>query len=178
MTGLWTSHCCFTLEKSHISFIHLLLLSCYFTLLTDTASKNKMANVSHGRGGKLSLSIYCHHLIALPGAANIGPDTNTYVDGEITREGPIGNQGDGSYSAGRGGAGNIDHEAGFSKHGAPHDSDAVPETATRIAKEESHHVGRGGAGNEQHVHHSTKKDGEGKKEGFVEKIKGMFSSKK
>jgi hypothetical protein len=112
-----------------------------------------------------------------PGAANIGPDTNTYVDGEITREGPVGNQGDGSYSAGRGGAGNIDHEAGTAKHGAPHDSDIVPETATRIAKEESHHVGRGGAGNEQHAHakkEEHKKDGGG----FVEKIKGMFSSKK
>ena len=39
---------------------------------------------SHGRGG----------------AGNIAPDENTYVDGEITREGPVGNQGDGAYSTG------------------------------------------------------------------------------
>ncbi|OCT48787.1 hypothetical protein CLCR_05250 [Cladophialophora carrionii] len=110
-----------------------------------------MANVSHGRGG----------------AANIKPDTQTYVDGEIVREGPVGNQGDGPYSAGRGGAGNIDHQGGKA-HTAPADADVIPETATRIAKEESHHVGRGGAGNELHVHD--------KKTGFMDKLKGLFGS--
>lgn len=40
--------------------------------------------VSHGRGG----------------AANIRPDDQAYADGEITREGPVGDQGDGAYSAG------------------------------------------------------------------------------
>jgi hypothetical protein len=99
------------------------------------------------------------------GAANIGPDANTYVDGEITREGPTGNQGDGPYSAGRGGVGNIDPSGNPST--APHDADIVPETATRIAKEESHHVGRGGAGNEAHVH-------EEKKGGIMNKIKSFF----
>jgi hypothetical protein len=54
-------------------------------------------------------------------------------------------------------------------HTAPADSDTVPETATRIAREESHHVGRGGLGNEAHVH--DKKSG-----GFVEKLKGFFGS--
>ena len=39
---------------------------------------------SHGRGG----------------AGNIAPDPNVYVDGEITREGPEGDQGDGAYSTG------------------------------------------------------------------------------
>ena len=39
---------------------------------------------SHGRGG----------------AGNIAPDQNVYVDGEITREGPEGDQGDGAYSTG------------------------------------------------------------------------------
>ncbi|KIW65118.1 hypothetical protein PV04_07401 [Phialophora macrospora] len=110
-----------------------------------------MANVSHGRGG----------------AANIAPDEQTYVDGEIVREGPVGNQGDGPYSAGRGGAGNIDHE-GSKVHTAPADTDVIPETATRIAKEESHHVGRGGAGNEAHVHE--------KKATFLDKVKGFFGS--
>ncbi|KAJ9615849.1 hypothetical protein H2200_001926 [Cladophialophora chaetospira] len=100
------------------------------------------------------------------GAANIGPDSDTYVDGEIVREGSVGNQGDGPYSAGRGGAGNID-EVG-KMHTAPADADVVPETATRIAKEESHHVGRGGAGNEAHIH--DKKDGGG----FMNKLKNIF----
>ena len=40
--------------------------------------------VSHGRGG----------------AGNIAPDENTYADGEIVREGPLGDQGDGAYSSG------------------------------------------------------------------------------
>ncbi|KIX99021.1 uncharacterized protein Z520_05482 [Fonsecaea multimorphosa CBS 102226] len=111
-----------------------------------------MANVSHGRGG----------------AANIGPDDHTYVDGGIVREGPVGNQGDGPYSAGRGGAGNIEHEVKPTSD-VPHDAEVVPETATRVAKVESHHVGRGGAGNEQHIH-------EKKQSGWMDKVKGFFGS--
>ncbi|ETN37323.1 uncharacterized protein HMPREF1541_08314 [Cyphellophora europaea CBS 101466] len=96
--------------------------------------------VSHGRGG----------------AANIRPDDTPYIDGEIVREGLVGDQGDGKYSAGRGGQGNITGEPVKAPH-APHDSDMVPETAMRVEKEESHHFGRGGAGNEAHVH--EKKEG-------------------
>ena len=92
-------------------------------------------NVSHGRGG----------------AANINPDANTYADGEIVREGSVGDQGDGKYSSGRGGAANIVGQEKIAS-GAPHDAEVVPETATRIDKHESHHIGRGGAGNETHVH--------------------------
>lgn len=40
--------------------------------------------VSHGRGG----------------AGNIAPDETRYTDGEIVREGPVGDQGDGAYSTG------------------------------------------------------------------------------
>ena len=40
--------------------------------------------ISHGRGG----------------AGNIDRDTNTYTDGSIVREGPLGDQGDGAYSSG------------------------------------------------------------------------------
>ncbi|KIW83295.1 hypothetical protein AYO20_05438 [Fonsecaea nubica] len=108
--------------------------------------------VSHGRGG----------------AANIGPDDQTYVDGGIVREGPVGDQGDGPYSAGRGGVGNIEHDT-KPVAGPPHDADVIPETATRVAKLESHHVGRGGAGNEEHVH-------EKKHESFIDKIKAFFGS--
>jgi Protein of unknown function (DUF3602) len=43
--------------------------------------------------------------------------------------------------------------------GQPHDAEVVPETATRIAKEESHHFGRGGAGNEAHVQERQKGEG-------------------
>ena len=92
-------------------------------------------NISHGRGG----------------AANIGPDANTYADGEIVREGAVGDQGDGKYSSGRGGAANIVGQETLSS-GASHDADVVLETATKIDKHESHHIGRGGAGNETHVH--------------------------
>jgi len=111
-----------------------------------------MANVSHGRGD----------------AANIGPDDTPYTDGEIVREGPVGNQGDGPYSTGRGGVGNIDPDGQKTTH--PHDTDVIPETATKISKEESHHVGRGGAGNEAHVH-------EKKNQSIADKIKGLFSHK-
>ncbi|EXJ87056.1 hypothetical protein A1O3_04013 [Capronia epimyces CBS 606.96] len=112
-----------------------------------------MSKVSHGRGG----------------AANIAPDDTPYVDGAIVREGLVGNQGDGPYSAGRGGAGNID-TAGEPTT-APHDSEIIPETATRVAKEESHHVGRGGAGNEAHVHDK-------KHEGLADKLKHFFIKRK
>lgn len=97
-----------------------------------------------------------HALILIPtGAANIRPDDTPYVDGEIVREGPVGDQGDGKYSAGRGGTGNISGNA-MAEGGHPNDADMVPEVATRIDKQESHHVGRGGAGNEHHVHDKTK----------------------
>ena len=93
------------------------------------------------------------------GAANIAPDDTVYTDGEIVREGPVGDQGDGKYSSGRGGVGNVVGQPVEKAGGLPHDEDIVPETATRIAKEESHHFGRGGAGNAQHVH--EKKEGGG-----------------
>lgn len=84
------------------------------------------------------------------GAANITPDDTPYADGEIVREGPVGDQGDGPYSAGRGGAGNIEAQD-RPRSATPHDADVIPDTAARIEKVESHHVGRGGAGNESHV---------------------------
>ncbi|EXJ88252.1 hypothetical protein A1O1_05182 [Capronia coronata CBS 617.96] len=103
------------------------------------------------------------------GAANIAPDDTPYADGEIVREGPVGDQGDGPYSAGRGGAGNI--VADGEPAAVPHDAEVIPETATRISREESHHVGRGGAGNEAHVQ-------EKKQEGLADKLKHFFFKKK
>lgn len=109
-----------------------------------------------------------------------------YADGGIVREGPEGDQGAGTYSAGRGGAGNIDYDPNDPNRPYTGDDDVVPETATRIAKEESHHVGRGGAGNEAHVHKKKEKETvnqygyekEVPKESLMEKIKDVFHRKK
>jgi len=89
-------------------------------------------------------------LTCASGAGNIRPDDTLYTDGEIIREGPVGDQGDGPYSAGRGGVGNIDHDGSTGDHttGRAGDDEYVPETATRPVKKEPQHFGRGGAGNE------------------------------
>ena len=113
--------------------------------------------VSHGRGGRYQ---FTHHgsILTHSGAANITPDDTVYTDGAIVREGAEGDQGDGKYSSGRGGGGNIGGKR-LDVAGQPHDEEIVPETATRVAREESHHYGRGGAGNTEHVH--EKKEGGG-----------------
>lgn len=85
--------------------------------------------ISHGRGG----------------AGNINPDNTKYVDGEIVRQGEVGSHGDGAFSTGRGGDGNIG-DAG-SASGPRTDTDVVPDEATRQAENEDYHVGRGGAAN-------------------------------
>lgn len=119
------------------------------------------------------------------GAANIRPDDTPYADGEITREGPVGDQGDGPYSAGRGGAGNIAKDAATSDQIG--DEDIVPETATRQAKHENYHFGRGGAGNE--YHNKSKEDEKEEKveqygfqkkvphESLKDKVKDIFHKK-
>lgn len=114
------------------------------------------------------------------GAANISPDDTPYADGEITREGPVGDQGDGAYSAGRGGAGNIDKgTTGGEQIG---DEDIVPETATRTAKDENFHYGRGGAGNtiKTEKHETVSQYGFDKKvpqESLKDKIKDLLHHK-
>ena len=61
-------------------------------------------NVSHGRGGKPALlkvpSNPIHVDLETKGVGNINPDDTPYTDGEIVREGPTGDQGDGAYSVG------------------------------------------------------------------------------
>jgi hypothetical protein len=86
---------------------------------------------------------------------------NRYVDGEIVREGPYGDQGDGAYSAGvstfspikpkpptnapnstqRGGAGNIGSPMVRPVSRAPHDADMIPELAVRDSVDETYHTG-------------------------------------
>ncbi|KAL2041405.1 hypothetical protein N7G274_005787 [Stereocaulon virgatum] len=130
--------------------------------------------VSHGRGG----------------AGNIAPDQKSYTDGEIVREGPLGDQGDGAYSSGRGGAGNISSPGLRPTKGkSPGDTDVIPETAMRVGggEHDRYHVGRGGEGN---IHREEggvleakeKGHGHGHKEGLVEKaekkIEGVLGHKK
>lgn len=93
-----------------------------------------------------------------------------YVDGEIVREGPYGDQGDGAYSAGvsttisphptnpnpkpksttptdardsiqRGGAGNIGSPMVRPSSRAPHDVEMIPELAVRDSTDETYHTG-------------------------------------
>ncbi|KYK55407.1 hypothetical protein DCS_07370 [Drechmeria coniospora] len=91
------------------------------------------AEVSHGRGG----------------AGNINPDDTLYVDGEIARTGVEGSHGDGAYSSGRGGLGNI---GDIGRAPTPRrDQDMIPEAALRPSQDTEFHTGRGGAGNEMHV---------------------------
>lgn len=93
---------------------------------------------------------------------------NRYVDGEIVREGPYGDQGDGAYSAGvstttishpatilpksgtgtdardstqRGGAGNIGSPMVRPSSRAPHDVEMIPELAVRDSTDETYHTG-------------------------------------
>ncbi len=65
--------------------------------------------VSHGRGGNTPLALSISLRLSRPslthsppasGAGNIEHDERAYADGEIVREGPLGDQGDGAYSAG------------------------------------------------------------------------------
>ncbi|MCJ1298468.1 hypothetical protein MMC08_001258 [Hypocenomyce scalaris] len=95
--------------------------------------------VSHGRGG----------------AANIRPDPTPYADGEIVREGPVGDQGDGAFSTGRGGTANIGSPHVKPTLKAPGDEDIVPETAIKPGEAyENYHTGRGGEGNIHKEHRS------------------------
>ncbi|MCJ1423750.1 hypothetical protein MMC29_001634 [Sticta canariensis] len=117
--------------------------------------------VSHGRGG----------------AGNVLPDDTPYVDGEITREGPIGDQGDGAYSAGcyeqRGGAGNIGSPGLKPTSNTPGDVEVVPEVALRPSSE-NYHVGRGGEGNV----HKDSTPPPTVHEGLADKLKHKFLGKK
>ncbi|KAF6230007.1 hypothetical protein HO133_004345 [Letharia lupina] len=116
--------------------------------------------VSHGRGG----------------AGNIEHDEKAYTDGEIVREGALGDQGDGPYSSGRGGAGNMESPSLKPRKGSamPGDDDVVPETAMRPEPAyENFHTGRGGEGN---VHRDRPAGHE--HEGLKEKAKHLFGGGK
>ncbi|RDL34682.1 Uncharacterized protein BP5553_07810 [Venustampulla echinocandica] len=112
--------------------------------------------VSHGRGG----------------AGNIGADDTPYGDGEIVREGVVGDHGDGAFSTGRGGLANIGSPG--LKATPRKDEISIPEVALRPSMEnENFHVGRGGGGN-VHIGEGTKKH----PEGLADKLKNKLFKKK
>ncbi|KAK3941492.1 hypothetical protein QBC46DRAFT_382322 [Diplogelasinospora grovesii] len=123
--------------------------------------------VSHGRGG----------------AGNINPDDTPYTDGEVVRAGAEGSHGDGAFSTGRGGTGNIGdaHKPQAAKR---LDKEIIPETATRPSQDNSdYHTGRGGAGNEHLAPgHDHKKAERHTPKGLADKLKsklfGAFGGKK
>ncbi|GKZ87886.1 hypothetical protein AnigIFM59636_005802 [Aspergillus niger] len=104
--------------------------------------------------------------------------------GRGVREGVYGDQGDGAYSAGRGGAGNIGspHVRPTSK--IPHDAEMIPELAIRQSVDGDYHTGRGGQGN-VHLDEEHKKEKEEKKhhkgpahEGLADKLKHKLFGRK
>ncbi|KAL9006177.1 MAG: hypothetical protein Q9188_001056 [Gyalolechia gomerana] len=108
----------------------------------------------------------------------------TYIDPyaimpEEISHGRGGDQGDGPYSAGRGGAGNIESPRVKPTNvgGQRGDSDVIPETALREpgASYENYHTGRGGGGNV----HKEKHDAETvEQKGLGEKLKEKIMGKK
>jgi len=120
------------------------------------SARNSTEVASHGRGG----------------AGNIGADDTPYGDGEIVREGVVGDHGDGAFSTGRGGAANIGSPA--TKAQDRKDEIAIPEVALRPSLEnENFHVGRGGQGNVHHAEKDTKHP-----QGLADKLKNKLFKKK
>ncbi|KAH8814982.1 hypothetical protein F5884DRAFT_158982 [Xylogone sp. PMI_703] len=123
-------------------------------------SARNSVEVSHGRGG----------------AGNIRQDATPYGDGEIVREGAVGDHGDGAFSTGRGGAANIGSPGLKADHRK--DNEVVPEVALRPSMDkENFHTGRGGEGN---VHIAESKSSKSKHpEGLADKLKyKIFGRKK
>lgn len=120
-------------------------------------SARNSTEVSHGRGG----------------VGNIGPDDTPYGDGEIVREGAVGDHHDGAFSTGRGGAANIGSPG--VKATERKDDVAIPEVALRPSLEgETFHTGRGGEGNV----HTSEKNTTKHPEGLADKLKHKLFGRK
>jgi Protein of unknown function (DUF3602) len=99
--------------------------------------------------------------------------SNSYGDGEIVREGAVGDHHDGAFSTGRGGAANIGSPG--IKATERKDEMAIPEVALRPSTEgENFHVGRGGEGNVHIAEKPTTKH----PEGLADKLKNKLFKKK
>ncbi|KAI9887049.1 MAG: hypothetical protein M1823_001121 [Watsoniomyces obsoletus] len=97
------------------------------------------------------------------------------MDGEIVREGPIGDANQGAFSTGRGGQGNIGSPGMKPVH---RDSqDVIPEAAMRPSMEDrDYHIGRGGQGN---AHLANEGKDKTQHEGLADKLKNkIFKTKK
>ncbi|CAI7669247.1 unnamed protein product [Penicillium bialowiezense] len=150
---------------------------------------NEAPMVSHGRGGSASRHHTARETSAMtpPSKSPDSPHQRNltsprYVDGEIVREGAYGDQGDGAYSAGRGGAGNIGSPMVRPTSKVPHDVEMIPELAVRNSTDETYHVGRGGQGN-VHLDEATLKEKEEQKkkknhEGLADKLKNKLLGRK
>ncbi|KAI5241983.1 hypothetical protein E4T43_05013 [Aureobasidium subglaciale] len=144
---------------------------------------------STGRGGMLFHSISCWRSQAKIsiGAGNIGRDDTLYTDGNIIREGFVGESSKPEYSSGRGGAGNIVDSPRVRPVGdkTPVSEDIIPEPAMRnSAGHDNFHTGRGGEGNvykEKYGGHSTpqekKEEKPHEKESLGDKVKHLFGKK-
>ena len=129
--------------------------------------------------------------LTLPaGQGNIGKDPNTYVEGDIVREGVYGEPshvGGGEYSAGRGGAGNMVHVSRDSPApGTPPpggSEEVIPESNWKRAGEqyEDYHTGRGGGGNvhrDKYGGHSKPQKEHKEGGGLMDKAKHMVGMDK
>ena len=97
-----------------------------------------------------------------------------YGDGEVVRQGVVGDHGDGAFSTGRGGVANI------GSPGLPatkrKDDILVPEAALRPSMEDqTYHTGRGGEGN---LHKPNGEPAVKKQEGLADKLKNKLFKKK
>ncbi|KAG9964552.1 hypothetical protein KCU61_g2575, partial [Aureobasidium melanogenum] len=128
------------------------------------------------------------HSTGRGGAGNIGRDDTLYTDGNIVREGFVGESSKPEYSSGRGGAGNIvdSPRVGPVNGKSSGSEDVIPEPAMRnSAGYDNFHTGRGGEGNiykEKYGGHSgptQEKDKEQhhEKESLGDKVKHLFGKK-
>ncbi|KAH0270982.1 hypothetical protein KCU71_g18823, partial [Aureobasidium melanogenum] len=128
------------------------------------------------------------HSTGRGGAGNIGRDDTLYTDGNIVREGFVGESSKPEYSSGRGGAGNIvdSPRVGPVDGKSSGSEDVIPEPAMRnSAGYDNFHTGRGGEGNiykEKYGGHSAPtqekdKEQQHEKESLGDKVKHLFGKK-
>ncbi|KAH0292411.1 hypothetical protein M436DRAFT_78888 [Aureobasidium namibiae CBS 147.97] len=123
------------------------------------------------------------HSTGRGGAGNIGRDDTLYTDGNIVREGYVGESSKPEYSSG---AGNIvdSPRVGPVRDNGSNSEDVIPEPAMRnAAGYDNFHTGRGGEGNiykEKYGGHSAapaQEKEKDNKESLGDKVKHLFGKK-